>query len=109
MGDNFLELTMGENKRSMSKVLEIALSINTFIANTCPPGPRCLPWYLIINFQKGGTLPYCILLMHLYDNWSMPCLLYPGMHGSYGLVWLLKHLAFRDPKWDTKCTVMGSI
>jgi len=54
-------------------------------------------------------MPMCIFLMQYYDNWSPACLCYTAMHGSYGLLWLLKHFTFRDPKWDVKTTVMGSI
>lgn len=28
---------------------------------------------------------------------------------SYGLIWLLKHVAFNDPRWNTLTTVMGSV
>jgi protein-S-isoprenylcysteine O-methyltransferase Ste14 len=31
------------------------------------------------------------------------------MHGSYGLVWIIKDLAFPDPSWQHRITVGGSI
>jgi protein-S-isoprenylcysteine O-methyltransferase Ste14 len=96
-------------KKPMPPVLAFFTWFNDTVGVTCPPGPRCLPWYWIINFQKGGTLPYCVFLMYHFDNWSTPCLFYTGMHGYYGLVWLLKHFAFNDPKWSTMTTVMGSL
>jgi hypothetical protein len=31
------------------------------------------------------------------------------MHGSYGLVWILKDLAFPDPAWQKRVTVGGGV
>ena len=39
-------------------------AINKFLGQDFPPGPHCVPWYYIINAQKGGTLPFCLVLMH---------------------------------------------
>ena len=63
--------------------------------------------YYIINFQKGGTLPFCLLLMYYFDNFSTQALFYTAAHGTYGLVWLLKHCFFRDANWDAKQTILG--
>ena len=84
-------------------------AFNTFVANDFPPGPKFLPMFVMINLQKGGTLPFCLALMMYYENWSAPCLLYTASHGTYGIVWLLKHVAFRDAGWDTRQTFLGAI
>ncbi len=34
---------------------------------------------------------------------------YLALHGSYGLVWILKDLAFPDPNWQKKVTILGGI
>jgi hypothetical protein len=34
--------------------------------------------------------------------------IYLALHGSYGRCWLLKHAAFRDPKWETRVTLAGA-
>jgi hypothetical protein len=31
------------------------------------------------------------------------------MHGSYGLIWLIKGLAFPDPSWQRKVTIGGAV
>ena len=31
------------------------------------------------------------------------------MHGSYGLVWIIKELAFPDPAWQRRITIGGGI
>ena len=82
---------------------------NTLLAVNCPPGPNFIPWYYIINLQKGGTVFFCLWLMTLYDNWSVSAVVYTACHGSYGLCWLLKHFAFRDRNWDVPTTIMGQI
>lgn len=84
-------------------------SVNRFLGNDCPPGPHCLPWYYIINAQKAGTLPYCVALMHAYNNWGSAACCYTAAHGAYGLVWLLKHFVFPDPSWSKKVTVLGFV
>lgn len=67
--------------RPYGAVLGFFMWFNDLVGLTCPPGPRFIPHYYIINFQKAGTLPFCLALMHFYDNWSTPCLFYTGMHG----------------------------
>ena len=68
-------------------------------------GPR--PWKLawIINFQKGGTFPFLGLLMLWYGNVSPAAWIYTAMHGGYGLIWLMKDLAFPDPSWQRRATI----
>uniref|UniRef100_A0A7S3AQT7 Steroid 5-alpha reductase C-terminal domain-containing protein n=1 Tax=Haptolina ericina TaxID=156174 RepID=A0A7S3AQT7_9EUKA len=45
--------------------------------------------------------------MYVYDNYSVSACFYLAAHGSYGIIWLLKHALIPDPKWDTKTTVVG--
>eukprot|EP00927_Polykrikos_kofoidii_P056199 TRINITY_DN50364_c0_g1_i1.p1 TRINITY_DN50364_c0_g1~~TRINITY_DN50364_c0_g1_i1.p1 ORF type:complete len:250 (-),score=30.77 TRINITY_DN50364_c0_g1_i1:8-757(-) len=96
-----------------SKATELNNAFNVFVGQECPPGPKLFPWYYIINFQKGGSLPFMLALMWYYDVWGtaleVPCLFYAAAHGSYGLAWLTKHRLFPDPQWDRKVTVMGLV
>ena len=68
-------------------------------------GPR--PWKLawVINFQKAGTFVFLGLLMAYYGNTSTAAWVYLALHGSYGLVWILKDVAFPDPNWQVRVTV----
>ena len=52
----------------------------------------------IINFQKGGTLPYVLFLMWYFEHYSVPAYFYAAAHGSYGLIWLIKHFVTPDDK-----------
>ena len=72
-------------------------------------GPRPWKFSWVINFQKAGTFPVLLLLMWHYDNWSMAAWVYLAMHGSYGLVWILKDLAFPDPSWQVRVTILGGL
>src|SRR5512135_998717 len=77
-------------------------------------GPR--PWKLawVINTQKCGTFPVLALLMWYYAA-STPAATSPAawtylaLHGSYGLVWLLKDLAFPDPNWQRRATIAAGL
>ncbi|GAB4175789.1 MAG: hypothetical protein Kow0020_11520 [Wenzhouxiangellaceae bacterium] len=72
-------------------------------------GPR--PWKLnqVINAQKAGTPLFLWLLMYLYDAWGTREWLYWALHGGYGLVWLIKDLAFPDPAWQRRVTIGGGL
>ena len=37
-----------------------------------------------INLHKGLSLPFCLLVMYLSDNWSYPASVYTAAHGTYG-------------------------
>lgn len=83
--------------------------LNTWLSEDFLGGPR--PWKLawIVNFQKAGTFVFLGLLMAWYDNTSIAAWIYLAMHGSYGLVWILKDLAFPDPSWQKRVTIGGGI
>lgn len=72
-------------------------------------GPR--PWKLawVVNFQKAGTFVFLGLLIWYYHNTSAVAWIYLAMHGSYGLVWILKDLAFPDSAWQAKVTIGGGL
>lgn len=71
-------------------------------------GPRVkMAW--VVNLQKGGTLVFCLTLMAVWDNFSAAAWLYTALHGSYGLVWLLKDRALPDPGWERMITVPGAV
>jgi len=77
-------------------------------------GPR--PWKLswVINFQKAGTFPVLALMMWYYADRTPAATapaawMYLALHGSYGLVWLLKDLAFPDPNWQRRATIASGL
>ncbi len=77
-------------------------------------GPRPLMLSTIINLQKGGCFVFFGLLMWWYADrtpWatSAPAWTYLALHGSYGLVWLLKDFAFPDRNWHRPCTIGSAL
>lgn len=80
-----------------------------YVSRDCLGGPR--PWKLawVINFQKAGTFVFLGLLLAWYGNTSTAAWVYVAMHGAYGVVWILKDLAFPDPSWQQRVTIAGGI
>jgi protein-S-isoprenylcysteine O-methyltransferase Ste14 len=72
-------------------------------------GPRPWKFAWIINFQKGGSFFFFGFLIWYYQNTSTAAWVYLALHGSYGLVWLIKDLAFPDPNWQIKITIVAGI
>ena len=48
-----------------------------------------------IDLHKALVIPVGLALMGYYQNWSTDAFVYLGMHGSYSLLWLIKHMARR--------------
>jgi protein-S-isoprenylcysteine O-methyltransferase Ste14 len=72
-------------------------------------GPRVLKLAWVINAQKAGTFFFLGFLMWLYADKTPAATapaawIYLAMHGSYGLVWLLKDMTFPDPSWQVRVT-----
>ncbi len=58
-----------------------------------------------INLHKGITFLVVIVLMVIYRNFSIGALIYLALHGSYGLMWLLKDQLYPDKQWEQKVSV----
>jgi hypothetical protein len=54
---------------------------------------------------QRGTFPLFGFLIAWYYNTSTAAWVYLAMHGSYGLVWIIKDLAFPDPTWQHRVTI----
>lgn len=70
-------------------------------------GPRVLKLAWVVNAQKLGSLPFVLLLMWIYDDWSSVAWVYLALYGSYGICWFLKDLAFPDRSWQRRVTWGG--
>jgi protein-S-isoprenylcysteine O-methyltransferase Ste14 len=84
------------------------LRVRDHLAQDLLGGPRLLKLAWVVNFQKGGTLFFVLGLMFAYDNFSTTAWTYAALHGSYGLVWLLKDRIFPDPNWEVRVTFGGA-
>jgi steroid 5-alpha reductase family enzyme len=58
-----------------------------------------------INLHKGITFIFVLGLMNFYDNFSTAAWIYLALHGSYGLIWLLKDRIYPDPRWEENVSV----
>lgn len=58
------------------------------------------PMRVPIDLSKGATAPVILAMMAFYDNWTVGPWVYLGLHGTYGLMWVLKSQMFPDPQWE---------
>jgi protein-S-isoprenylcysteine O-methyltransferase Ste14 len=55
----------------------------------------------IINTMKGISFFVILLMMAYYAQWhNSSAWVYLGLHGTYGLLWLLKSQIFPDKTWE---------
>ena len=72
-------------------------------------GPKLIKFNWIINTQKTGTIILMSFLMYYYQNFSDGAWLYLSLHGTYGLIWLLKDMVFPDKSFQHKLAILPSI
>lgn len=59
-----------------------------------------------IDSHKAATAPAVLALMAAYGAWANPTAwLYLALHGSYGLLWVLKSRVFPDKNWERPCSL----
>ena len=59
-----------------------------------------------IDIHKGATAPAVILLIWYFGRWeNHTALVYLALHGSYGIMWVLKSMIFPDKTWEAKCSI----
>ncbi len=92
----------------MGITLDRWLRLRSYLSEDFLGGPRVLKMNWVINFQKGGTLPFVLGLMALTDTWTVTAWTYLALHGSYGLIWLLKDAVMPDGRWQTRITLGGA-
>ncbi len=63
----------------------------------------------IINLHKGLTAFVVLGLMIFYDNFTIAPFVYLALHGTYGLLWLLKEKIFPDPYFKEKVNFLTSV
>lgn len=83
-------------------------AVNTYLSQDLLGGPRLIKMSWVINLHKFLTVFVVALLMIRFDNFSTASWVYMALHGSYGFCWLLKHVVFPDPKWETRTTFGGA-
>ena len=63
----------------------------------------------VINLHKGLTIFVVAGLMIFYKNYSIAAWVYLSLHGTYGILWLLKEKIFPDPYFREKLNFLTSI
>lgn len=89
--------------------VKVLSALQVYLSHNFLGGPRAIKLAWVINFQKGATLPFVLLLMAAFQNFSTAAWVYLALHGTYGLVWILKDRLFPDPRWETRVTYGGAL
>jgi steroid 5-alpha reductase family enzyme len=59
----------------------------------------------LIDTHKGATGPVILLLIAVYHQWQNPTAwIYLALHGTYGVLWVLKSRIFPDKSWERKAS-----
>lgn len=59
-----------------------------------------------IDSQKGATGIAIVALMYYYNAWQNTTVwIYLALHGTYGILWILKSITFGDKQWEQKTSI----
>jgi steroid 5-alpha reductase family enzyme len=59
-----------------------------------------------IDSHKGITFIVILTMMAVYNQWgNITVWVYLAMHGTYGVLWVLKSRIFPDKQWEQKCSI----
>jgi protein-S-isoprenylcysteine O-methyltransferase Ste14 len=59
-----------------------------------------------IDSHKGATALFVLLLMALYQRWgNATAWIYLALHGTYGVLWVLKSRIFPDNAWEGRTSL----
>ena len=62
-----------------------------------------------IDFHKGLTFIYILVLMYIFkdklNQGNINIYIYLALHGTYGVLWILKSKFFPDKQWESKCSI----
>lgn len=62
-----------------------------------------------INLHKLLTFGYILGLMAFYENYSIAAWVYLALHGTYGIMWLIKDSLYPDKQWEEEIPVAMGI
>ncbi|WP_036485475.1 isoprenylcysteine carboxylmethyltransferase family protein [Myxosarcina sp. GI1] len=58
-----------------------------------------------INTHKLLTFAFVLGLMVFYDNFTIAAWVYLALHGTYGIMWLLKDSLYPDKQWEAETSI----
>ncbi|MEN8153893.1 MAG: DUF1295 domain-containing protein [Acidobacteriota bacterium] len=94
--------------RKTQQIFRVLNRINIYFTEDLFGGPKLIKMAWVINFHKFFNALAVLIMMNIYGNFSKEAYIYLMLHGSYGIAWIIKHLIFRDKKWEVKITFGGS-
>jgi len=62
-----------------------------------------------LNLHKGTTFILVLGLMLAYNNFTIGPWVYLALHGTYGLLWLLKDRIYPDKQWEQEVSLVNGI
>ncbi|AFY58928.1 putative protein-S-isoprenylcysteine methyltransferase [Rivularia sp. PCC 7116] len=62
-----------------------------------------------INLHKGSTFIFILALMIIYQNFTIGAWVYLALHGTYGILWLLKDRIYPDKQWEQEVPLITGI
>ena len=63
-----------------------------------------------VDSHKGATAFFVLAVMALFNQWENPTAwVYLALHGTYGLLWVLKSRIFPDKRWEEKTSWLFGI
>lgn len=73
------------------------------------PGGEFIKIAWSINTQKALIPFLCLILMVYFNNWSTGMWVYTALHGSYGMLWILKDRTFPDASFEQYISISTCI
>jgi steroid 5-alpha reductase family enzyme len=59
-----------------------------------------------IDTHKGVTFIAVLVMMGIYQQWdNVTAWVYLALHGTYGLMWVLKSRIFPNKQWEQECSI----
>ena len=62
-----------------------------------------------INLHKFLTFPIILGLMAVYNNFTLAAWIYLALHGTYGILWLIKDSLYPDKQWEQEIPVVTGV
>ena len=84
-------------------------AFNDWYMHRIPIGPAIASPRQAINLHKVLVGPLTLALMFAFDQWTLAAWLYLALHGTYGMMWVAKDIAFGDPSWQGKATLGSAV
>lgn len=63
----------------------------------------------VVNLHKASTAAYVLGLMLVYHNFTLGPWVYLALHGTYGLLWLVKDRIYPDKQWEQEIPIGSSV